>query len=314
MKADSLSIVIPVYNDQEVLLELVKRLNPVIEKLACNCQLIFVDDGSTDESFNILRQIQKENHNVKLLKLARNFGQQNSISAGLNHATGDYIVIIDSDLQDRPEDIPLLIEKMEDDDTEMAIAKRKTRDDKLLKKIVSNLYYELSRKTTGIKYERGLGVFRVIRKEILDQLIRIPENTGTIISLMYWSGISYSIVNVNRDKRFAGSSGYNLQKMGELTSDRIFSYSLFPIRIATRIGLLLGLGSFSYAIYLILKYLMCGNIIPGYTSMMVVILFLFGITFIFLGILGEYLGRIYIESKGRPKYILSRIIESQENI
>jgi glycosyltransferase involved in cell wall biosynthesis len=200
---------------------------------------------------------------------------------------------------------------MEEDDTEMAIAKRKTRKDGFLKRIVSNAYYELSRRTTGIKYERGLGVFRVIRKEILDQLIIVPENTGTIISLIYWAGISYSVVNVNRDKRFAGSSGYTLKKMKKLTADRIFSYSLFPIKIAIRIGLYMGIGSFGFALFLILRYLINGHIVRGYTSMMVVILFLFGITFIFLGIIGEYLGRIYIESKGRPKYIVSRIIESQ---
>lgn len=312
MQANSISIVIPVYNDEEVLSELLKRLNPVVSSMGIVYEMIFVDDGSKDNSFKKLKEIQKEYSQIRLIKLARNFGQQNSIAAGLTYAKGEYIVLMDSDLQDRPEDILKLIEAMEGKDSDMAIAKWITREDSFLKKFVSNFFFEFSRKTTGIKYEKGLGVFRVIRKSVIDQVVCIPENTGTILSLIYWAGIDYATVPLKRDARFAGKSGYNLRKMFQLTSDRIFSYSLFPIRLATRFGLLLGLGSFLFALFLVLRYFIDGNIVAGYTSTMVINLFLFGINFSFLGIIGEYLGRIYRESKGRPKFIVSRIIEDKK--
>ena len=308
-----LSIVIPVYNDQEVLDELYKRLKNAVKEITEHYEIVFIDDGSTDESFLTLKYLQLSDSRVKILKLARNFGQQNSIAAGLTYASGDYIVLMDSDLQDKPEDIILLINKMEENDTDMAIAKWITKKDSFLKKSASNLFFHFSRYTTGIKYEKGLGVFRVIRKNVLDQIINIPETTGTILSLMYWSGIDYSVVELERDKRFAGTSGYNLMNMLQLTADRIFSYSLFPIRLATRMGVLLAFLAFGYALFLIAKYFLLENIAPGWTSTIVVIVLLFGINFLFLGIIGEYLGRIYIESKGRPKYVISRIMDNSKD-
>ena len=307
-----LSIVIPVFNDQEVLDELNKRLKDALKSITEFYEVIFVDDGSTDNSFRDLKQLQSLDSRIKILKFTRNFGQQNSIAAGLAYALGNYVVLMDSDLQDRPEDICQLINRMEEADTDMAIARWITRKDSFLKKSASKLFFFVSRYTTGIKYESGLGVFRVIRRDILDQIIGIPENTGTILSLMFWSGIDYSVVDLERDKRFAGSSGYNLTKMLRLTADRVFSYSLFPIRLATRMGLLLALLAFSYAVFLVGKFVFLGNIAPGWTSTIVVIVLLFGINFLFLGIIGEYLGRIYVESKGRPKYVISRIIDDSE--
>jgi dolichol-phosphate mannosyltransferase len=149
----------------------------------------------------------------------------------------------------------------------------------------------------------------VIRKNALDQIKNIPETTGTTLSLMYWAGFEYSIVELRRDARYAGASGYNLRKMLKLAADRIFSYSLFPIRVASYIGLTVGGLSFVFGILLIIKRLINENVPPGWTSTLVLLAFLFGINFFFLGIIGEYLGRIYLESKGRPKYTISRIVE-----
>lgn len=311
-KNTSLSVVVPVYNDQEVLPELLKRLVPAVKQLTDDYEIILIDDGSKDKSFSILKKLNKEYQNIKIIKFARNFGQQNSIAAGFKNASKDYIVLMDSDLQDRPEDIHKLIDAMEKDDTDMAIARWVTREDSFFKKSVSNLFFYVSRSITGIRYEKGLGAFRVIRKTVLEQIIDIPENTGTVLSLIFWAGIDYSIVDLNRDARFAGTSGYNLKKMLQLTADRIFSYSLFPIRMATRLGFLLAGGSFLWGLYLIIRYFFGSEVMTGYTSMMTAIAFLFGMTFIFLGIVGEYLGRIYIESKNRPKFIISRIIPPSE--
>lgn len=304
-----LSIVIPVYNDEDVLDELNRRLIPVAEAAAEDFEVIFIDDGSRDQSWKILVQLQKNNPKLKVIKLARNFGQSNSTAAGLDHASGDIIVIMDSDLQDRPEDIPKLIESMEENDTDMAIVKWISRKDSWSKKFVSRFFHTVSDRITNLHYEPGLGVFRAIRKSALEQIKNIPETTGTTLSLMYWSGFEYSIVELQRDARYAGASGYNLRKMIKLAADRIFSYSLFPIRVASYVGLTIGGLSFVFGILLILKRLLDDNIPAGWTSTLVLLAFLFGINFFFLGIIGEYLGRIYLETKGRPKYTISRIIE-----
>jgi len=304
-----LSIVIPVYNDEDVLDELNRRLIPVAEAAAEDYEVIFIDDGSKDKSWRILLQLQKNNPKLKIIKLARNFGQSNSTAAGLDHADGNIIIIMDSDLQDRPEDIPKLINSMEVNDTDMAIVKWISRKDSWSKKFVSRFFHTVSDRITNIHYEPGLGVFRSIRKSALEQIKNIPETTGTTLSLMYWSGFEYSIVELQRDARYAGASGYNLRKMLKLAADRIFSYSLFPIRVASYVGLTIGGLSFVFGILLILKRLFNENVPAGWTSTLVLLAFLFGINFFFLGIIGEYLGRIYLETKGRPKYTISRIID-----
>jgi len=191
----------------------------------------------------------------------------------------------------------------------MAIARWITRKDSFKKRMFSKIFYSVSKRVTNLKHEPGLGVFRAIKRRALDQINRIPEKTGTILSLMYWSGIDYSIVEMERDKRYAGTSGYNLRKMIRLTADRIFSYSLFPIRAASYFGLFIGAASLIFGIVLILNRLIHDNVAAGWTSTMVVLSFLFGLNFIFIGIIGEYLGRIFLETKGRPKYIISRIID-----
>jgi dolichol-phosphate mannosyltransferase len=313
LKIIKISVLIPVFNDEQVLNELIKRLIPLLESISNDFEIVFVDDGSRDDSFKILQGFAQQDERLLLIKLARNFGQQNSIAAGLEHANGDIVVIMDSDLQDRPEDIPHLLKAMENEQKDMAIAKWITRNDSFKKKFFSSIFFKVSKRITKLNHEPGLGVFRAIRRSALEQIINIPEKTGTILSLMYWSGIDYAVVELSRDPRFAGSSGYNLRKMLKLTADRIFSYSLFPIRIASTIGVIIGMLSFLFGIALIIRRVLFENVAAGWTSTLVILSFLFGLNFFFLGIIGEYLGRIYLETKQRPKYIISRIIKSDKN-
>ena len=307
-----LSIVIPVYYDEDVLNELYKRLTPVISKISSDYEIIFIDDGSRDRSFSILCDLHKKDKKVKVLKQARNFGQANSILAGLKYASGDIVVIMDSDLQDKPEDIPILIEALEKNNVSMSIAKWKTRKDSFKKKLASWLFYEFSQRLTNVKYEKGLGVFRAIKRDAIKDLINVPEITGSVLSLLYWSGISYVAVPLQRDKRQGGVSGYNLSKMLSLSADRIFSYSLFPMKLMTNTGLLIGVFSIFSGIYFILKRLLGSGILPGWTSLIVIVSFLFGINFIFMGLLGEYIGRIYLETKKRPKYVTEVILDKSK--
>lgn len=306
-KIHSLSVVIPVYNDEEVLPALFERLWPVLKEVASRYEIIFIDDGSKDNSWRIIEKLKKGHDFIKGIKLSRNFGQQNSISAGLDHVNNDIVVLMDSDLQDRPEDIPKLIDALIDNDASMAIAKWITRKDKWLKRSLSKLFYMTSQKLTSISHEPGLGVFRVLRKSVIDESKKYHEKTSTTLSILYWIGSDYVTVPLERDKRYAGASGYTLGKMLKLALDRIFSFSMFPIRLAMYIGLTTALISFIVGIILIIRRVY-GMVAPGWTSLIVLILFMFGINFFFLGIIGEYIGRIFLETKQRPKYIVRKII------
>lgn len=304
-----ISAVIPVYNDQEVLHELINRLKPALSDISLRFEIILIDDGSADRSWSIINELCTTHPEITGLKLARNFGQQGAIKAGLDHSKGDYIVIMDSDLQDRPEDIHKLIESLEQNQSSMAIAQWESREDSFFKVMVSKMFYQFSSKFTSINIEPRLGVFRVIRKEVVDELRNFPEKSATPLSLLYFIGCDYSVVPLQRDARAAGSSGYNLRKMLSLTLARVFSFSMLPIRLATYTGLFVSVVSFIVGVILIYLRLV-GDAYPGWTSIVVLILFLFGMNFAFLGIIGEYLGKIFIETKQRPTYVVSKINKS----
>jgi len=307
-----ISAVIPVYNDQEVLHALIKRLKPELAQLSTRFEIILIDDGSRDASWSIIEELCSEHSEITGIKLARNFGQQGAIKAGLDHSSGEYIVILDSDLQDRPEDIEKLINSLEQNNSSMAIAQWTSREDSFFKRFVSRMFYEFSSRFTSIKIEPRLGMFRVLRKSVVDELKKFPEKSATPISLLYFIGCDYSIVPLERDARAAGESGYNLRKMISLTLARLFSFSMFPIRLATYSGLIISALSFVVIIFLVIRRF-TGDPYPGWTSVMVLILFLFGLNFAFLGIIGEYLGKIFIETKQRPSYVVSTV-KSGKNI
>lgn len=303
---ENLSVVIPVYNDQEVIQELYRRLHPVLQKIATKYEVVLVDDGSKDNSWEEIMSLRSKDDHIVAVKLARNFGQQNSIAAGLNVSVGDIVVLMDSDLQDRPEDIPALIETLQKSGAQMAIAQWQTRQDTWAKRTVSNLFNRVSNTITSIHIAPHLGVFRAIRRSVVDELKKFPEKTSTTLSLLYYIGANYAIVPLKRDARFAGKSGYNVRKMFGLTFARIFSFSMFPIRVVTYMGILMSVISFIVGIALIF-YKIFGNVVTGWTSTIVLMLFLFGLNFAFLGVLGEYIGKVFLETKKRPNYIIEKI-------
>jgi len=300
---DKLSVVIPVYNDEEVLAELYRRLHPVARELSASYEIVFVDDGSEDGSLAVLKSIANRDAAVVIMQLARNFGQHNAIAAGLREARGDIIVLMDSDLQDRPEDIPKLIAALQENSCTMAIARWITREDTFIKRMCFRLFSAVSACLTSLDYPAQLGVFRAITRSAVDAVKVIPETTGTMLSLLYWSGLSYVTVELHRGSRVAGRSGYDLKRMCALTADRIFSYSLYPVRAATVAGLLVGPASIVMMVYFVIRKFFMDEVVPGWTFLIAAALFLFGLNFIFIGMVGEYLGRIYLESKGRPRYI-----------
>ena len=307
MYQQSLSVVVPIYNDEEVIAELLRRLTAVLENMVREYEIILVDDGSRDGSWPCMRAAKTQYPHLRIARLSRNFGQQNAIAAGLSLTTKDLIVLMDSDLQDRPEDIPVLIDALlADPQTTMAIAQWEQRKDSWLKQAVSRLFQHVSNRITDIHTMPRLGIFRVMKKSVVEELRNFPERTATAVSLLYYIGSKYVAVPLKRDARFAGSSGYNLRKMLALTFARIFSFSMVPIRLVTYLGALLCVGSMIAALALII-YKLVGNVVAGWTSMMVLMLFLFGLNFAFLGVLGEYIGRIFLETKQRPNYIIETV-------
>ncbi|MEE1253593.1 MAG: glycosyltransferase family 2 protein [Paludibacteraceae bacterium] len=304
----SISVVVPIYNDSEVIHELIKRLGPVLDSITADYEIILIDDGSRDDSWLQMLAVRQANASIKAVRLSRNFGQQSAIAAGLSLTSKELIVLMDSDLQDRPEDIPVLIDALlADEKATMAIAQWEERKDSRLKLAVSRLFQRVSNSITEIHTMPRLGIFRVMKKSVVEELRNFPEKTATTVSLLYYIGSRYVAVPLKRDARFAGKSGYNLSKMLALTFARIFSFSMFPIRIVTYLGALLCVGSMMAALALII-YKLVGNVVAGWTSMMVLMLFLFGLNFAFLGVLGEYIGRIFLETKQRPKFMIDEIV------
>lgn len=227
-----LSIVIPVFNDREVLQELYRRLEPVVIEITKKYEIIFVDDGSSDDSLQILKRLQNNDENIKIVKLTKNYGQSNAITAGLEYSKGDIIVIMDSDLQDRPEDIPKLLNALEENDVQMAVAKWISRKGSFIKKIVSNTFFRVSNVITKIHHPPNIGVFRAFKKGAYETVKNIPELSGTTLSRFYRAKINYKTVDLQRDKRYAGKGGYNLNRMFKLAFDRILPHA--KLKIAKR--------------------------------------------------------------------------------
>ena len=227
-----LSIIIPVFNDQEVLHELYRRLKPVVFELGKTYEIIFIDDGSSDDSLQILKKLQGKDENIKIVKLVRNYGQSNAITAGLEYSKGDIIVIMDSDLQDRPEDISKLINALENNEVQMAIARWVSRDSSLIKKFISNTFFVFSNIITKIHHPPNIGVFRAFKKEAYETVKNIPELSGTTLSRFHRAKINYKTVDLHRDKRYAGKGGYNLNRMFKLAFDRILPHA--KLKIAKR--------------------------------------------------------------------------------
>ncbi len=302
-----LSVVIPVYNDEEVIDELIRRLWPACEKICSEFEVILINDGSKDHSWEKIQAQCSRHANLIGLNLARNFGQQGALAAGLSHAKGDVIVLMDSDLQDRPEDIHLLIESMFEHKASMAVAQWESRKDTFMKQFVSRLFFVVNNRLTTLKVEPRLGIFRAMRSSITEELKNFGETTSTTVSLLYYIGTNYVCVPLKRDARFAGTSGYNLKKMLSLTLTRILSFSMTPIRIVTFSGLCISGAAILFAIFLVIRAIF-GATAPGWTSIAVLITFLFGLNFAFLGIIGEYIGRIFLEAKHRPRFIVAEKI------
>ncbi len=302
-----ISVVVPVFNEEEVLEAMHQRLTKVLTGTDLSYEIIYVDDGSRDKSKEIIRPWCKEDGRVKLLSLSRNFGHQTAITCGMDYAAGEAIIIIDADLQDPPELIPELIAKWREG-YEVVYARRKKRTgESFFKKISASFFYRFLNKMSDVDIPADVGDFRLIDSKIRDALASLPEHNRYIRGLISWLGYKQTFVEYTRDARQAGKTKYPLGKMLKLAGDGVTSFSYKPLRISIYLGLFLSAASFLFLLFILVTRLFeLVEMEPGYASMMSVMLFFFGIILIMLGIIGEYIARIFEEVKCRPLYLVSQ--------
>ena len=302
------SVVIPIYNEEEVLPELYKRLTAVMETLGAPYEVIFVDDGSTDRSFHILENLHRTNRSVKVIKFSRNFGQHIAITAGLDYAAGDVVILMDGDLQNRPEDIPSLIAKI-NKGYDIVYTIRKGRKDPFLKRVNSQLFTWIMKRIVRDPIAIETSIFRAMRKNVIEAVRELRERNRFIVGIIDWTGFQQTSITVMHDRRFAGKTKYPFYKQFHLALDAIFAFSTFPLQLASIFGFFITLVAFGFGAYIIVRTLLWGVAIPGFASVIVSLFFLSGVQLTLLGIIGAYIGRIYNETKQRPLYIVEKRLE-----
>ena len=307
------SVVVPLYNEEEVIEVTYKRLKGVMDSLGRTYEIIFVNDGSRDLTLAKARGICRNDSNVKLIDFSRNFGHQVAITSGMDYSSGQVVVVIDADLQDPPEVIPEMIKKWEEG-YEVVYGKRLQREgETIFKKFTARMFYRTLRKLTDVDIPVDTGDFRLIDRKVCDALKTVNERNRYVRGIISWLGFRQTGVEFNRDKRFAGVTKYPLKKMLKFAFDAITSFSYKPLRLASYSGMLLSVFSFIYLLVVLYLRLFTDITNPGWASTLAVILFFDGIMFIILGIIGEYVGRIYDEAKGRPLYIVRETV-NMDNI
>lgn len=309
-----ISVIVPMYYEEEVAYECYNRLYSVLSNIeGYKYEILFVNDGSTDKTLSILKEIADRDTNVKVLSFSRNFGHQVAVSCGIDHAKGDAVVIIDADLQDPPELIPDMI-KLWEQGYEVIYGKRKKRKGETkFKLFTAKIFYQVLDHLSDVHIPRDTGDFRLIDKKVVNVLKSLTEHNRFLRGLVAWTGFKQIPIEYERDERFAGETKYPLKKMIKFAADGIISFSSKPLRLIMGLGIISVVLALLIMLYAILSYILPSiETVSGWTSIMVTVTFLGGIQLISIGILGEYIARIYDENKNRPLYILSEKINLEE--
>lgn len=298
-----ISIVVPILNEEGNIELLIEKINEVLKPYG-EYELIFIDDGSTDNTLDIIREKRQGNSKIHFLSFSRNFGHQNALRAGLDHATGDCVISMDGDLQHPPELIPKLIDKWQEgcdivytirkDDPKLSFLKRKT----------AKIFYGMMNRFSDIKIDKGAADFRLLDRSVVEVVKTIKETNLFMRGMISWLGFKQCGIEYMPEKRHWGKTKYSMKSMIKLALAGITGFSVKPLRISTMLGYVLAALAFAYGIYAIIIKLFTDNTISGWTSLLAGVLFIGGIQMIMIGILGEYIGKLFIESKRRPNYII----------
>jgi len=302
-----LSIVVPVFNEEAVLPETYRRLTAVMEKLKEPYELLFVNDGSKDKSGVILEELAQKDRRVRVVHFARNFGHQAAITAGMDYARGEAVVVIDADLQDPPEVILEMVAKWREG-YEVVYGKRIKREgETFFKRFTASLFYRFLQRMTNVDIPLDTGDFRLLDQKVVEIMRLLREKNRFVRGLVSWVGFRQIALPYVREKRFAGETKYPLRKMLKLAWDGITAFSDKPLKVASYIGFTLSLLSFIYLLVVLIGKLFGQSTVPGWASIVVINLFFNGVILIILGVMGEYIGRIYDEAKNRPLYIVEKV-------
>ena len=306
-----ISIIAPVYNESETIKIFIGKIKKVLKKENLKVEFIFINDGSKDDTLKILLSEQKIHNEIRIIDLSRNFGKEAALTAGLDACIGDAIIPIDVDLQDPPETIPLMIEKWKNG-FEVVLGKRINRNtDTWAKRVSANLFYSLHNKISDPEIPSNVGDFRLMDRKVVDALKKLPESKRFMKGLFAWIGFKTSFIEYNRMKRIAGKTKFNGWRLWNFALEGITSFTTAPLRLWTYLGILVAAISFIFAVQIIWRVFIYGVDVPGYASIIVAVTFLSGLQLIGIGVIGEYLGRTYIETKRRPTYIVRQIYEKK---
>jgi polyisoprenyl-phosphate glycosyltransferase len=306
--ARRVSVVLPLYKTARYLRELVQRLKDTLEKSAPDFELLMVDDGDPDNSWETLRELAAQDPRVKAIKLSRNFGQHPATAAGFEHATGDVIVLMDADLQDRPENIPLLLEKLQGD-VDIVYTVKVGQEESFSTRMTSRLYHYVFSKLTGTSVPRNIGSFRAFTRRFLEALLAYPERNVLYGPLMFYAGFEYITVELLHDVRTGSRSAYTFRKRLRLAVNSILSYTDLPQRVLVNLGLLILACSGIYTLIVLIEYFFFGIRLPtGLTLVVLLLTVTLGVLMFSLGVIGAYVFRVYQEVLQRPRYCIARSI------
>jgi dolichol-phosphate mannosyltransferase len=303
-----LSVILPVFNEEEVLPLIYERLKSVLKGIRKDYEIIFIDDGSQDASLSLLENLAQNDSKIKLISLSRNFGHQIAITAGYDHCVGEYVVVMDCDLQDPPELIPQLIERAQEGYDVVYAVRKKREAETWFKKLTAALFYRLFSVLTKINMPLDAGDFRLVNRKVALSIRQCREKNRFIRGMVSWTGFKQTGVFYDRQGRQGGKTKFSVLKMLRFCFDGITSFSTIPLKLASLLGIVISTASFLLGLYFISIKLFTDKLVLGWASLFVGVLFLGGIQLIFLGIIGEYLGRIYDEVKQRPLYFINKKI------
>lgn len=304
-RAPYISAVIPVYKAEKCLDELCARLDASLSGIDSNYEIILVEDCGGDRSWEKITELSRQNSRIKGLQFSRNFGQHYGITAGLDISQGQWVVVMDCDLQDAPEEIPRLHAKAQEG-FDIVLASRTNRQDGYLKKLTSTAFYRVLSYLADTEYDGSHGNFRIMSKTVVDNFKTMREQLRFFGGLVQWMGFSTTSLEVIHHERFEGQSSYTFKKLLKLATDTIIAFSDKPLRISIKLGFMMSFLSFSYGAYILMRALFNGSTVQGWSSLIVSIYFIGGIIISMLGIIGIYLGKAFDQMKGRPLYIVRR--------
>ncbi len=303
----TVSVIIPIYDEEESLPTLAERLSSTLESTGESWEVIFINDGSTDDSKEIIRRLHERDPRFKSVAFSRNFGHQVAISCGLDYARGRAVIAMDGDLQDPPELLPDLLTRWRDG-YEVVYAVRQERKENIFKRVAYKGFYWLMKKISYLDIPLDSGDFSLMDRKVVDLLRDMPERNRFIRGLRSWVGFRQTGYEYERGARYAGRSKYDLARLMRLAFDGLVSYSFVPLRLVSNVGLFVSVSALVFMVYLLVSRLSGDQIIQGWTSTVVIVLFLGGIQLLALGIIGEYLGRVFEEVKGRPRYVVGEVV------